>query len=243
MNRNSIHRLVNRRPSGAVVVGRAFFARESRGNPLGSFPALSGGGRPYNLRLTETVLEPLLRRWGARDADAGPGPDEVRSDAHRACAESRRAFAEILPAASDLGEPAVLAAMGVTANLQRTVALLAEFILDDRGRAPRAGPAFRMSRFWCGLAEYGDASPYHPARVHPPAHAARTCGGRRDPRHLSNALWCAPADLLRCCDQALAAVRGEIRKAGLYAPGSLALAQVRQGGAPSTGCGDYCRCE
>jgi len=209
-------------PSNA---GLAAFVAETRGNPLGAFPSLASQDLPYNLWLAEHLLDPLLARWGApREEGDGPAPMVV-DDFVWISQRCRGAFQEILPAAISAGDPALLAALGVTANLQRTAAVLGEFLAAG-GRLAQgeaAGPAvtFRLSRFWCGLIEYGESTPYFPARVHPPVHASRLNVRRHDSRHLANALWCSPAAITARCEEASLRLREAIRRSGLFEPGDL----------------------
>ncbi len=197
-------------------IGRLVFVQESRGDPLGSYPSIGLSGCPYNLWLTGQVLEPMLDRWGGGDIPAERAAAALARDVEWASRRCRLGFQEILPAASNLGDPAVLAAMSVTANLQRTLALLAEFILDG---PPPALPG--LSRFWCGFMDYPEKAPYFPGRVRAPVHAARLHPGRRDPRHLANALWCSIGEINALCDEALSTLRRKILQSGLFGPGDL----------------------
>jgi len=207
-------------PYGVTIAGRMAFASESKGNPLASFPSLLVEGRAYNLWLTEQILDAVLVRWSRDSFDGREPASTVASDTQWAHRRGRMAFQEILPAAAGLGDPAILAAMGVTANLQRTVSLLGEFMLDDRP-ARFSPPPLRISRYWCGLVDYPADAPYFPGRIHPPVHAARLRSRRVDIRYLGNALWCSEKDINRHCDEALAALGREIRRSGCFAPGDL----------------------
>ena len=198
---------------------------EARGDPLAAFPTLRRQGLPYNLWLTDHLLEPLLARWREpREADGGPAAAVAQEFAwvSRQC---RQAFQELLPAAISAGDPALLAAVGVTANLQRTAAVLGEFLGAGGQLVPRAArktqTPFRLSRLWCGLVEYPEHSPYFPGRVYPPIHAARLNQRRRDCRHLANALWCSPGTIAARCEEATLRLRDEIRRSGLFEPGDL----------------------
>jgi hypothetical protein len=212
-------------PSVVTVVGRIRFAPETRGDPLGSFPTLCLGGRPYNLWLTEQVLDPILHRWSLDRLPRGSPAAALADDIEWASGRCRLAFQEILLPAAGLGDPAILAAMGVTANLQRTLGFLGEIILD--GRVPGFGPgvesggSIRLSRLWCGFTEYPENLPYFPSRVRPPVHPARLHPKRRDPRHLANALWCSIGDINARCDEALAVLRSKILQSGLFGPEDL----------------------
>jgi hypothetical protein len=208
-----------------TVVGRIRFAPETRGDPLGSFPTLCLGGRPYNLWLTEQVLDPILSRWSLENLPEGCPASALADDIEWASGRCRLAFQEILLPAADLGDPAILAAMSVTANLQRTLGLLGEYILDGAlpGSVEEAGEerSINLSRLWCGITEYPENLPYFPGRVRPPVHPARLHPKRRDPRHLANALWCSIGDINASCDEALAVLKAKILKSGLIGPEDL----------------------
>jgi len=198
------------------------FTAESRGDPLGSFPSLAMQGKPYNLWLTEQVLDPVLARWRDRPGANVDSIAAVSDDFSWGSYRVRAAYKEILPAAATAGEPAVLAAMGVTANLQRTLGILGEHIIGG-GRleaAPPAipGPLFHLSRLWCGLVEYPENSPYFTSRIRQPLHPGRLQPKRRDPRHLANALWCSLAAITGRCDETIATLREEIVRCGIYTP-------------------------
>jgi hypothetical protein len=216
---------VSVRRSPASLTGRIQFVPETRGDPLGSFPALCLANRPYNLWLTGQILEPILARWSADGAAGACAAATLAHDVEWASGRSRLAFQEILPPAASLGDPAVLAAMGVTANLLRTLGLLGEFVLDGSlpgfEGGPDSGPLFRLSRFWCGLIEYPEGAPYFPGCVRAPVHPARLHPRRRDPRHLSNALWCSIGEMNARCDEALTVLRGKIVESGLIGPEDL----------------------
>ena len=207
------------------TAGWAAFVPETRGNPLGAYPSLSRQGRPYNLWLTEEVLNPPLTRWRAPREESASVARAVVDDFAGLCRRCRDAFQGILPAAISAGDPALLAAMGVTANLQRTAALLGEFVAAGGRLAPAEaeGPAitFHLSRFWCGLLEYSERAPYFPARVHLPIHASRLNQRRRDFRHLANALWWSPATITARCEEATLRLREAIQRSGLFEPGDL----------------------
>jgi hypothetical protein len=200
-------------PPGSAVFGCVSFVDESRGNPLRSYPSLTIGTRPYNLWLAERVLDPVLGHWNREFADQAALAAAVADDLEWSSRQSRAAFQEVLPLAIRLGDPAILAAMGVTANLQRTLALLAEIVLGNRRFASLFGGTFRLSRFMCGLIDYPEDIPYFPGRIHAPAHADRLPPRRRDPRHLGNALWCSVGEINRRCDDALSLLQAEIRGA------------------------------
>jgi hypothetical protein len=217
--------------SEATPTVQELFSPENRGDPLAAFPALVKAGHPYNLWLTAHVLEPVLAGWlagepGRTDWGAGIAPAVARGSER-----ARAAFQELLPAAVSAGDPAVLAAMGVTANLQRTLGILGEHLLGG-GRLMTAapappGPAFRLSRLWCGLAEYPEKSPYFSTPVRAPLPPGRLQPRRRDPRHLANALWCSLAAINENCDEAIAVLREEIVRSGLYTPADIKQLHAR----------------
>jgi hypothetical protein len=202
----------------ASIMNRAKFAAETRGDPLGAFPSLTIGGRPYNLWLSEQVLVPVLNRWSGLSATGRALAAALADDVEWAGGRCRLAFQSILPPAAVSGHPALLAAMGVTANLQRSLALLGEFALD--GAVPPAWGKrdLRLSRLWCGLTRYPERTPYFPGPIRAPLHPARLNPQRRDPRHLANALGC-PLTLVQArCEEAIAVLRHEIRQGGLFTP-------------------------
>jgi hypothetical protein len=213
------------RGSILTLAGRVRFAPENRGDPLGSFPTLCLDGRPYNLWLTERVLDPLLHRWSLGRMPGGCPAADLADDIEWASRRCRRAFQEVLLPAAGLGDPAILAAMGVTANLQRTIGLLGESLLDGvlpgSGGDPKGGRTLNLSRLWCGITEYPDRAPYFSGRVRAPVHPARLHPKRRDPRHLANALWCSIGDINARCDEALGVLRSKILKSGLFGPEDL----------------------
>ena len=203
-----------------TIAGRAVLVADCKGDPLGPFPSLQREGQAYNRWLATGVLDPVLERWSDDDRGAPAPAAAVARDLAWACGCGRRAFQEVLPAAAPLGDAAILAAMGVTANLERTLALLGEAVLDQRP-VPRPRLPLRVSFLLCGLVEYPQGSPFFPARVRPPIHATRLHTRRRDSRCLGNALWCSERDINRGCEEALAELRRAIRRHGLLGPGDL----------------------
>lgn len=197
---------------------------ESRGNPLGSYPDLVLATMPYNLWLTSQVLEPVLVRWTKLASDSVERAAGIAHDFEWASGRARLAFQEVLPAASVAGDPAVLATMGVTANLQRTLAILAEFILEPTavGASNAKEPQpYGLSRYWCGLIDYPKAAPYFAAPFRAPKHASRIHPTRRDPQHLTNAFWCSVADVDRACENGLTQLRDAIKRDGIINAGDL----------------------
>jgi hypothetical protein len=205
---------------GRWVPGRVCLGHETLGNPLGGFPMLRREGLAFNEWLTERVLEPFLERWIESYA---PDPEIVAEEADRACLDARTAFHGVLPAAIRRGDTAILAAFAVTANLERTVALIAEFLRDggrpDAGWPADDGPTFWLSREWCGLVDYPWPTPYFEGEIHRPRHALRLDPRRRDPAHLTNALWRSQASVNARCDDAMAILGDAIRRSGMFRPG------------------------
>ena len=217
------HHPIKTSPARAVV-RQVSFVEESRGNPLGSYPELVIATMPYNLWLTSQVLEPVLRRWTKSPSDSVERTVGIAHDVEWASGRARLAFQEILPAASVAGDPAVLAAMGVTANLQRTLAILAEFILESpamSGVNAKELRPFSLSRYWCGLIDYAKDAPYFAAPFRAPKHASRIHPTRRDPQHLTNAFWCSVADVDRECENGLTRLRDAIKSDGIINAGDM----------------------
>lgn len=209
MGRSPSERMNEEAAPPAALPAWIAFGPERLGDPLGPFPSLAREGRPYNLWLTERILEVLLGRWLG---PGGPGPGAAAEDVDRGCGAARRAFREALPEAAALGDPAVLAALAVTANLERTLVLVGE----RARRRPAPAPPLALSRLWCGIAAYPCDSPWFPAPVRPPVAAGGIDPRRRDPAHLTNALWCSPACVGPRCDEAIAVLAAEMRAGGHY---------------------------
>ena len=203
----------SRRPG--PVIGLVSFVEDPRGDPLRAYPSVTMGGRPFQLWLTENVLIPVLSRWAALGPNEPALAARLLHDFEWASSLVWESFEEIEVEAASLGEPAVLAATGVAANLQRTLAILAEFILHRdpriRWRTRDLKPVFKMSRSWCGLIEYPKGSRYFSQAIHPPAHSARMAPLRRDLRHVANALWCSFSDIERECEYSLALLKDALQ--------------------------------
>ena len=211
---------VLRNLGGPVGIPRCcVFGPERRGDPLGAYPSLQREGLPFNRWLTGHILDPVLERWSRPARDGRPQLEAVLNDVDWASGRVRLAFQENLAAATRLGEPAILAAMSVSANLQRTLALLGEFMLDD---APPPGPPiFRLSRLWCGLVDYPKESDYFIARVRRPVPPSKLRAHRRDNGHLRNAFWCSSREIEARCAESIGVLREEIRRTGLFTPDDL----------------------
>lgn len=202
-------------------------APETLGNPLGPFPTLQKEGYPYNLWLSGRILEPTLDRWSRGDPDHRKMEESVLDGIDGAAGRSRLALQEMAPLAEKSGEAAVLAAMGVTANLIRSLAIVGEFVLADAHHgSPRV---FRISRLWCGLIEYPGDAPYFLARIQPPDDSARPRARRQDPGYLRRAFWCTAGEVDAQCAEAIGALSEAIRRNGLT-PDDLRRFQVNSSG-------------
>lgn len=198
----------------------ACFGPEALGDPLGAYPSLRRESRPYNLWLTEHILEAVLVRWQA--GLAGP-PPAWEPDLEWACAAARAAFRELLPAALRAGDGAVLAALGVTANLQRTLGLIA-------GAARRATDGegcrqtrFALSRLWCGVVDLPAEAGAWPGGWLPPVRTCRPDPRRRDAVHVASALGCPPSAVAARCAAGLAQLEAEVRQSGFFGPNGAIL--------------------
>lgn len=208
-----------------TIIGHVSFVTESKGDPIGAYPTVMVMAKPYNLWLTENVLQVVLARWTGPAPDDAGRPRMILHDLEWGSGRARMAFQDILPAASAAGDPAVLAAIGVTTNLQRTLAILAEFLLSNDSQVGTKRKElqrdFNLSRFWCGLIDYAENAPYFPAPIREPKHASRIHPTRRDPQHLTNALWCSVGDVERACENGLMVLRDSIKRDGIVNQGDL----------------------
>jgi hypothetical protein len=203
---------------GLALAGTATFEPETRGNPLEAFPALRVRGRPFNLWLTEEHLEPLLERWGARQRSRSELAEAIAADVENAAGFACAAFREIADSTPAPSDPALLAATGVTANLQRTIALLGEFMLGD---ATEDWTVFALSRFWCGLIDYPPNTGYFSMCVGATTVPEALRPNRRDYGHLRNALRCPVREIEPCCADGLRALGEHVRGTGLFGPEDL----------------------
>ena len=212
------------------------FVAETRGDPLGAYPSLVLAGTAYNRWLTENVLEPVLVRWSREPASIGDFVSAVLHDFEWASGRARLGFQDVITVAATLGDPAVLAVMNVTANLQRTIGILGTFVLGGTPSGRDAQIGFKLSRLWCGLIEYWPTAPYFPGTMRPPTHASRLHPQRRDPLHLTSAFWCGLGDIERACDQGISALRHAIQSDGVLTGDDLHHLHahaVRRKGAPA----------
>ncbi len=182
---------------------------------MGAYESLTLTSMPYNRWLTENVLEPVVRRWSAESGSAGDFAVSVVHDFEWASGRARLGFQEIVAVAATLGDPAVLAVMNVTANLQRTLGILGEFVLGGRPARRDGQVCFKLSRLWCGLIDYWPDAPYFSGAMRLPRHASRVHPRRRDPQHLTDAFWCGLGDVERACDEGMIKLRDAIRRDGV----------------------------
>jgi hypothetical protein len=151
--------------------------------------------------LAEEVLVPYLE---ARQEAGQTGGSALSTAAEQALVRCAEAFRAVLPDAVRLGDGAVLAALALAANLQRTV--------EELTRRPDSQPV--LSRRWCGL-------PPEEKRRRPGSGDASVRRPGAELRPLVRALGATPAEIQSRCDEALAALRDEIRRGGLFAPEDL----------------------
>jgi hypothetical protein len=196
----------------------ATFVPETRGNPLEAFASLAAEGRPFNLWLTGELLEPLLERWSleirSRPEWGGAIARDFEEASDRACA----AFLGIANATPAPSDQALLAATGVTANLQRTLALLGEFMLGDPAENRTA---FCLSRFWCGLIDYPRSAGFFSMCVEETTAPEALRANRRDYGHLRNALRCSIREIEPRCADGLKTLGEHVRRTGSLGPEDL----------------------
>lgn len=191
------------------------FVAETRGDPLGAYSSLVLSSTPYNRWLTENILEHVVKRWSSEPVSVRDFAAAVVHDFEWASSRARIAFEEIIAGASTLGDPAVLAVMSVTANLQRTLGILGKVVLGGMPDERYGKTTFKLSRFWCGLIEYSPHASYFSGTMRPPNHASRLHPQRRDPLHLTSAFWCGLGDVQRACDEGVLKLREAIRRDGI----------------------------
>lgn len=200
----------------APRVGGYRFAAEKLSDPLAPFASLCLEGLAYNRVLTDAVLVPLVAALSEESLPGGAAAAFAR-----ASGEARRLFEQLLPAAAVAGDDAVLVAFGVTANLQRTAAILAEHRAAGgslRPAAPGERAQFPLSRRWCGLCDYAANAPYFLSRPETPSQGRPYSPRRRDARQLADAFWCSTLAVRARCDEAIAVLGRDIRAGGLFDP-------------------------
>jgi hypothetical protein len=203
---------------GLGFAGAATFAPETRGNPLESFPSLCVSGQPLNVFLTAGILEPLLQRWSRGVLGRTELAETVAADVDGAAGSACSAFRKIAcsaPAPSDQG---LLAAVGVAANLQRTLGLLGEFMLGD---TPENRAEFTLSRLWCGLVDYPLGTGYFSMSVEAATAPGVMRANRRDYGHLRSALRCPIREIEPRCADGLRVLGEQLRRAGSFEAGDL----------------------
>ncbi|MGD1030999.1 MAG: hypothetical protein ABSA05_07645 [Opitutaceae bacterium] len=198
---------------GLAMAGTATFAPETRGNPLEAFSSLCIRGRPFNLWLTAEFLEPQLERWSVGKRSRSELSESVAADVEEATKGTCMAFHEIansVPAPNDQG---LLAATGVAANLQRTLALIGEFMLGD---PIEAESMFSLSRYWCGLVDYSRCQGYFSMCVEEATAPGPLRADRRDYGHIRNALRCSIREIEPRCADGLRVLGDHVRRSGLF---------------------------
>lgn len=203
---------------GVAISGVARFVPEARGNPLEAFSSLNVSGRPFNVWLTAEFLEPQLEHWSTQKRGRSELADAIAADVEDATRRALMAFHEITNSTSTLSDQELLAATAVTANLQRTVALLGEFMLGDtiEGRT-----VFSLSRLWCGLIDYPRNTGYFSMGPDETTSSHALRADRRDYSHLRNALWCSIQEIEQRCADGLKVFGEHVRRTGLFRPEDL----------------------
>jgi len=152
--------------------------------------ALRWDGQPFPAALTERVLAPFLAQWARRPGDRR---NQLQPSVDAAMADCLRAFQACAPERARDEDRAVLAALAVTANLQRTLLTLAEALGRPKRKRTRRATVV-LSREWCGLV---------PKRFKPKP-------GRDGAfRPLARALGCSADEVELRCSEALAALRAD----------------------------------
>ena len=152
--------------------------------------ALRWDGQPFPAALTDRILAPFLAQWARQPGDRRA---DLQASVDAAMAACLRAFQACAPQRAHEEERAILAALAVTANLQRTLLVLAEALArSKRNRARRA--TLVLSREWCGLL---------------PRRPKSAPGSEAAFRPLARALAATPREIEQRCAAALAALRAD----------------------------------
>jgi hypothetical protein len=101
----------------------------------------------------------------------------------------------------------------VTANLQRTLALIGEFMLGDQNEE---AAMFPLSRFWCGLIDYSRCPSYFSMCVEETTAPGPLRTDRRDYNHIRNALRCSIREIEPRCADGLRILGEHVRRSGLF---------------------------
>lgn len=159
-------------------------------------------GQPFPAALTERILVPFLAQWARQPGDRRAALQPSVDAAMAACL---RAFQACAPQRAREEERAILAALAVTANLQRTLLVVAEALARTKRKRARR-PTVVLSREWCGLLPRRDNSP-------PGSQAAI--------RPLARALAATPREIEQRCAAALTALRADIAAGRWMGPDDL----------------------
>jgi len=160
--------------------------------PFKDLGQLRWNGRPLVMGLNADILDPFLACWARQPGDRRDGIRGAVDEAMNRCAGAFRACA---PERTKPEERAVMAALAVTANLQRTLTYLGEILVQPKRRGERRGTVI-LCRQWCGL-------------VPKTKRAAATGAGSFRP--LVKALGCSPGEIDARCRDALSALRKDFR--------------------------------
>jgi hypothetical protein len=204
--------------AGLHATGRAVFSDEDRGDPFEDFPEVRLHGQPFNRWLNGEVLEPTIRRWGEQSRGRSDLTSGVPGEFENASRRARIAFRAISQSRPAVSTQGLVAALGVTANLHRTLAILGEFMLGDN---PEGVNEFALSRLWCGFMEYPKRARYFSLRVETPVDPRTLRSQRSDYGHLRNALRCSTREIEPLCQEALAALKARMRESDLFKPSDL----------------------
>jgi hypothetical protein len=147
-------------------------------------------GQPFPAALTERILAPFLAQWARQPGDRR---SQLQPSVDAAMADCLRAFQACAPEKAREEDRAVLAALAVTANLQRTLLALAEALARPRRKRTRRATVV-LSREWCGL---------------PPRRHKSVAGTEAAFRPLARALASTPREIEQRCAEALAALRAD----------------------------------
>jgi hypothetical protein len=147
-------------------------------------------GQPFPAALTERILAPFLAHWARQPGDRRA---QLQPSVDAAMADCLRAFQACAPEQAREEGRAILAALAVTANLQRTLLTLAEALARPKRKRTRRATVV-LSREWCGLLP----------RRHKPVSGTEAAF-----RPLARALASTPREIEQRCAEALAALRAD----------------------------------
>lgn len=156
--------------------------------PFKGLAELQWNGRGLLAGLDAEILAPFLARWARAPGDRR---SEVQASVDEAMERCANAFRACAPERAKNEERAVMAALAVTANLQRTLLYLGEALVQAKRRSAGRGTVV-LNRQWCGL-------------VPRPNRSAGS--GIASFRPLARALACSPGEIDARCKDALSALR------------------------------------